>query len=61
MHTAIVMKFMEILESLTWIALGFVPILVSLEMSWRMGKVIGRRRRRRMTGILQQKRSDKTK
>ena len=61
MHTAIVMKFMEILESLTWIALGFVPILVFLEMSWRMGKVIGRRRRRRMTGILQQKRSDKTK
>jgi hypothetical protein len=28
MHTAIVMKFMEILESLAWIALGFVPTLV---------------------------------
>jgi hypothetical protein len=54
MHTAIVMKFIEILESLAWIALGFVPTLVFLEMSWRMGKVIGRRRRR-MTGILQQK------
>ena len=54
MHTAIVMKFMEILESLAWIALGFVPILVFLEMSWRRGKVIGGRRRR-TTGILQQK------
>ena len=62
MHTTIVMKFMEIPESLAWIALGLVPTLVFLEMSWRMGKVIGRRRRRRrMTGILQQKRSDKTK
>ena len=54
MHTAIVMKFMEILESLTWIALGFVPNTGFLEMSRRMGKVIGRRRRR-ITGILQQK------
>jgi hypothetical protein len=43
---------MEILESVAWIALGFVPTLVFLEMSWRMGKVIGRRG---MTGILQQK------
>jgi hypothetical protein len=43
---------LEILESLAWSELGFVPTLVFLEMSWRMGKVIGRRRRR-MTGILQ--------
>jgi len=28
MRTAKVTKFMEILESLAWIALGFVPILV---------------------------------
>jgi hypothetical protein len=46
------MNFMEMLESVSWIVLGFVPTLVFLEMSWRMGRVVGRRR---MTGILQQK------
>jgi hypothetical protein len=29
----------KIFESITWIALGFVPTLVFLEMSWRMGKI----------------------
>jgi hypothetical protein len=39
------MKFMEmLLESVAWIALGFVPALFCLEMSWRMGKVVGKRR-----------------
>jgi hypothetical protein len=42
------MNFMGMLESVAWIVLGFVPTLVFLEMSWRMGKVVGRRR---MTGI----------
>jgi hypothetical protein len=45
------MNIIEMLESVAWIALGFVPTLVFLEMSWRMGKLIGRRR---MTGIMQQ-------
>jgi hypothetical protein len=41
-----------LLESIVWIALGFVPTLLCLEMSWSMGsKRIGKRR---MTGILQQ-------
>jgi len=42
---------MELLESITWIVSGFVPTLIFLEMSWRMGKVVGRRSR--MTGIMQ--------
>jgi hypothetical protein len=34
-----------LLESLAWIALGFVPTLLCLEMSWRMGsEMIGKRR-----------------
>ena len=33
-----------LLESVAWIALGFVPTLFCLEMSWRMGKMIGKRR-----------------
>jgi hypothetical protein len=44
---------MEMLvEYVAWIALGFVPTLVFLEMSWRMGKVIGKRRM--TTGKLKQ-------
>jgi len=43
---------MEILlESIVWIALGFVPTLLCLEKSWSMSKRIGKRR---MTGLLQQ-------
>jgi hypothetical protein len=38
------MNIMEMFESVAWIALGFVPTLVFLEISWRMGNVIGRRR-----------------
>jgi hypothetical protein len=41
-----------LLESLAWIALGFVPTLLCLEMSWSMGKITGKRRLTR--GILQQ-------
>jgi hypothetical protein len=41
-----------LLESIVWIALGFVPTLLCLKMSWSMGnKRIGKRR---MTEILQQ-------
>jgi hypothetical protein len=44
------------LESVAWIALGLVPTLFCLEMSWRMGKVVGKRRM--TTGrILQQQKS----
>jgi len=47
------MNFMEmLLESLGWIALGFVPTLLCLEMSWSMGKITGKRKL--MRGILQQ-------
>ena len=34
----------NIFESITWIAFGFVPTLVFLEMSWRMGKITGKRK-----------------
>jgi hypothetical protein len=45
-----------LLESVAWIALGFVPTLFCLEMSWRMGKMIGKRRM--TTGrILQQQKT----
>jgi hypothetical protein len=40
------MDFMEtLLESVAWIALGFVPTFLCLEMSWSMGKITGKRRR----------------
>jgi hypothetical protein len=49
------MNFMEtILESVAWIAIGFVPTLLCLEMSWKMGSKITDKRRRMATGILQQ-------
>jgi hypothetical protein len=49
------MNFMEtILESVAWIAIGFVPTLLCLEMSWKMGSKITDKRRRIATGILQQ-------
>jgi hypothetical protein len=41
-----------LLESLAWIAIGFVPTFLCLEMSWSMGKITGKRRLTR--GILQQ-------
>jgi hypothetical protein len=34
----------NVFESITWIAVGFVPTLVFLEMSWRMGKITGKRK-----------------
>jgi hypothetical protein len=47
---------MEMLrESIAWIALGFVPTLLCLGMSWRMGsKMIGKRRMTTGRGVLQQ-------
>ena len=45
-----------LLESVAWIALGFVPTLFCLEMSWGMGKMVGKRRM--TTGrILQQQKT----
>jgi hypothetical protein len=41
-----------LLEYLGWSAVGFVPTLLCLEMSWSMSKIIGKRRM--TTGILQQ-------
>jgi hypothetical protein len=41
-----------LLEYLAWIAIGFVPTLLCLEMSWSIGKIISKRRM--TTGILQQ-------
>jgi hypothetical protein len=29
---------MEIIESIAWITLGFLPMLGSLELAWRLGK-----------------------
>jgi hypothetical protein len=29
---------MEFIESVAWIALGFVPTLVAMETAWRIGK-----------------------
>jgi hypothetical protein len=45
-----------LLESVACLAIGFVPTLFCLEMSWRMGKTIGKRR---MTtgGIVQQQKT----
>jgi hypothetical protein len=44
-----------LLESIAWIALGFVPTLFCLGMSWRMGsKMIGKRRMTTGRGVLQQ-------
>jgi len=44
-HLKTDIEIMEmLLESVAWIALGFVPTLFCLEMSWRMGKMIGKRR-----------------
>jgi hypothetical protein len=30
---------MEITESIAWIALGFLPVFGSMELSWRLGKM----------------------
>jgi hypothetical protein len=49
-----------LLESVAWIALGFVPTLAFLEMSWRMGKVVGKRRRMTTGRILPQQKSTTT-
>jgi hypothetical protein len=43
-----------LLESVAWIAIGFIPTLLCLEMSWKMGSKITDKRRRMPTGILQQ-------
>jgi hypothetical protein len=31
---------MEILESIAWIALGFVPVFGSMELAWRLRKLV---------------------
>ena len=34
---------MNIIEIIPWLVLGFVPTLISMEVAWRMGKIIGKR------------------
>jgi hypothetical protein len=34
---------MNIIEIIPWIVLGFMPTLVTMEVAWRMGKMIGKR------------------
>jgi hypothetical protein len=34
---------MNIIEIIPWLVLGFAPTLVSMEVAWRMGKIIGKR------------------
>ena len=34
---------MNIMEIIPWLVLGFAPKLVSMEVAWRMGKIIGKR------------------
>jgi hypothetical protein len=44
-----------LLESVVWIALGFVPTLFCLEMSWRIGsKMTGKRRMTTGRRVMQQ-------
>ncbi len=33
---------MDAIEAFAFVALGFIPTLVALELSWKMGKVIGK-------------------
>jgi hypothetical protein len=43
-------SYMEILESLAWITLGFLPMLGSMELAWRLsGK---RRSKKTMIGMM---------
>ncbi len=34
---------MNITDIIAWLVLGFIPTLASMEMAWRMGKMIGKR------------------
>jgi hypothetical protein len=34
---------MNITEIIPWLVLGFAPTLISMEVAWRMGKIIGKR------------------
>lgn len=34
----LVMGTMEILESIAWIALGFAPTIVAMELAWKIGR-----------------------
>ncbi|HEX5892416.1 MAG TPA: hypothetical protein VFY41_06100 [Nitrososphaeraceae archaeon] len=34
---------MNIIEIVPWLVLGFTPTLISMEVAWRMGKIIGKR------------------
>ncbi|HKG41580.1 MAG TPA: hypothetical protein VKA98_05535 [Nitrososphaeraceae archaeon] len=34
---------MNIIEIIPWLVLGFAPTLVSMEVAWRMGKIISKR------------------
>ena len=34
---------MNITEIIPWLVVGFAPTLISMEVAWRMGKIIGKR------------------
>jgi ribosomal protein L1 len=34
---------MNVIEIIPWVVLGFIPTLVTMEVAWRMGKMIGKR------------------
>ncbi len=34
---------MNIIEIIPWLVLGFAPTLITMEVAWRMGKIIGKR------------------
>ena len=42
---------MEILESVTWITLGFLPMLGSMELVWRISAKTKRKSKKTMMGL----------
>ena len=41
---------MEILESVAWVTLGFLPMLGSMELAWRLS--VKRRSKKPLTGLV---------
>jgi hypothetical protein len=42
---------MEILESVAWITLGFLPMLGSMELAWRFSAITKRKSKKAMIGL----------
>jgi hypothetical protein len=49
---------MEILESATWITLGFLPMLGSMELAWRLSANTKRKSKKAMRGLTPPPRHD---